>query len=391
MFDQSADTNYVKFHRYAKTYHLPEYVKTAEVANIGLPVPGEFARELPVSSFADPRGKGRFPCHTKAATFVSWLYWLNHKADFPEKIAHLIENGLRAKAAYWNISVDVDQLEKEHAKLHKESETDETDDDFALVESDYGRKTRQYPLRNALEVKAAAAWFSKYRDNFTFPVRQQIAKAILTKAAKFGAAISEHSDWLEKQAGYGFCKPAEVSQFIKDRIVIGSATGELKQQMLKLAEQVETKSSIMLDHDTLSGIAKTVDMFDYAQNIKVGDNRAPRIEDVLFNVTYKEARDFTLHACRTQSGKTYDRRDFEKVSIADLTELFGDEFVSQVTTGLAIDPVKFAEVASTLPRPDAQLLDQMLQDSGIQAIVKQNQADSFADNQFLQELSELYD
>jgi len=68
----------------------------------------------------------------------------------------------------------------------------------------------------------------------------------------------------------------------------------------------------------------------------------------------------------TTSGNLYEKEAFKRLSVEDVEALFGSDFVSQVRTPLGgIDPEKMAEEVATLPRPDAQLLDNLLSENGI--------------------------
>ena len=49
----------------------------------------------------------------------------------------------------------------------------------------------------------------------------------------------------------------------------------------------------------------------------------------------------------------------------DLRALMGSDIADGVALGMDIDPVKLAEVAPTLPLPDAELLEKLLKESGI--------------------------
>ena len=139
--------------------------------------------------------------------------------------------------------------------------------------------------------------------------------------------------------------------------------------MEKLASLVSSKPSAALGPDQLIKLATTVDMFDRETRLvgKYTDN-VPRPEDVIFKLTLKEARAGVNDACATTSGKIYDRTDFERIKVADIQALFGDKMVYEVSNGISVDPEKLAELASTLPRPDAETFDQLMAESGIRPI-----------------------
>ena len=55
-------------------------------------------------------------------------------------------------------------------------------------------------------------------------------------------------------------------------------------------------------------------------------------------------------------------------------EDFDIKIVDEVTTGLQIDINKMAEVAATFPRPEAELLDQLMTDKGLRPLAKEASA-----------------
>ena len=368
--DQTADRNYAELHRFAKLYSFPEFVKNSSTEQLQ-------AADLPVSVYADTRGPYQFPCHTKTATYLSHVWFLEKKAEFAPKIAAFIEGRLEKFAAHWGIQHEISQLKVKNASLNGDDYGDLPDTSFALVwASDDGQKERRYPLRNALEVKAAASWFNEYRDEFSFNDRQTIAQKIASRANHFGAAIGEYHDMLQKQAGRGFCTPEKAANFIRERVK-QAKVGDLgvAQQMLKLADKVQHTDSVVFNTEVVRGVAETVDQFDRLAGIKYSD-KMPRLEDVLFGDTYEACIKMAKEMCSTTTGSVYDTEQFEKLSLTDVRDMFGDDFAHAVSRGLKVDGQKMAEVANTLPRPDAQMLDQLMSDSGAAPIVKRASASS---------------
>ena len=69
--------------------------------------------------------------------------------------------------------------------------------------------------------------------------------------------------------------------------------------------------------------------------------------------------------CAMTSGTVYDKGSLSKLALDDLRSLFGTDFAKEVSTGLDLDVEKLAEVAHTLPRPEAELFDNLCQECGI--------------------------
>ena len=252
------------------------------------------------------------------------------------------------------------------------------DSSFAFVwAGEDGTKERRYPMRNELEVKAAASWFNQYlpeiREQYSFLDRQTVANKILDKAASLHIDLPRYEDTLEKAAGRGWCDPTAAAALIRNRIKVGHRVDSpVSEALEKLAESVEGTASMFMDPASTANLAETIDQFDRTYHVlnKYSES-VPAPEDVFFSATYKEAEEFVKDACTTTTGSVYSTQDFAKLSTSDIRDLFGDELAKEVTTGLKVDPEKLATVASTLPRPDAQLFDRLLSDTGITPIAKE--------------------
>jgi hypothetical protein len=347
---------------------VPEYVKQASQEVL------DSDSSIPTTAFADV-ARRRFPCPTKAATYISWMYFLEKKSEMSVKSAELIESRLHNFAHRWGIANDVMVLQQKHAAATKGVMGDLPDSTFAIVwADDRGRKDRYLPLRNATEVKVAASWFNEHRDEFRFDDRQTIANKILDKAAAFGAGLGESlDDMLEKQAGRGVYVPTEVAEMLENRVrAVQRCPEVVKDRMQKLASQVSSNPVLAIDPATSANLCRTVDTFDRSFGL-VGkySNLVPRPEDVIFKGTLKVAGQFVKNACTLITGSIYEKEQFEKLSLSEVRGLLGDEIVDHVADGLEVDPEKMAEVASTLPRPDAQKLEILMSDVGETPVIKQ--------------------
>lgn len=382
--DQIGDVSHTELHRFNKLYGFPDFVKSAASEELT-------RQQLPISAYADTRGSGQFPCNTKTATYLSWVYFLEKRSELAPKIASFVQNRLEKFADNWGIRPQVQTLQDKHASIYRDTITELPDSAFALVwASDDGKKERHYPLRNALEVKAAAAWFAEHRDGFAFQDRYTIANKILEKAAHFGAHIVEHEELLDRQAGKGLCEPKKVAAAIQNRVRAATIRPELAAGMQKLAAKIVATPQIALDHEALVNVARTVDQFDRIACIKYSE-LCPRVEDVVFAIPFREMRKLADTACTTTTGSIYGREQFEKLSLEEVRGVFGDDIAEAVAYGLKVDPEKMAEMASTLPRPDAQLLDQLMGETGQAPIAKQAAAREvrYTPSQ-LKELAEFY-
>lgn len=367
--DQSNDVNFSELARYARLYPLPDYVKQAELTEI-LPPEEQSAR-----FFADVRTPHQFPIHNKSATVVSTLFFLDKASTLSSATRTAIADRLDKAAEYWGITNAVKAIKTTHELLHKEAEY--PDSSYAIVwRTDNGHKERRYPMRNALETKAAADWFAEYlpqiRQEFNFSDRQTIASKILEKAAEFGAAITEHSELLERCAGRGIGVPSKTAQLIANRVDAAmKVSPDVATEMRKLASVVATKPKAFLDPASLAQLAETVDTFDRTHALLNKYSAAiPAPEDVLFENTFTKVSQTCAESCTLTTGSIYDSDDFAKLSSTDVRDLFGDDIADAVCTGLQLDPVKLAEVAATFPRGDAEMFDALMISKSVQPLSK---------------------
>lgn len=385
ILDQTADAGLRDLYAFSKLYDFPTYVKQASPDQVVAP-----QTELQSTTFADFRNR-QFPCATKAATWVSYLFFLEKKADMHEKNASVIERRLNQFADYHGLAGDVRMLREKHASLHQDDPL--PDSSYMLVwASEDGKKERHYPLVGAPSVKQASEWFEQYRYHYGFEDRRAMATKLLDKIAAFNVPISEETfEMLEKQAGRGTYVPSKAAQHIRNRVKAAfKLEPELQQQMLKLAQAVEDCPGMALMRDECVKLAKTIDDFDQLTHIqgKYSDN-LPSPEDMIFEAPFKQARAFVDSGCTLTTGSIYDRNDFRKLALSDVRDMFGDDLADEVSLGLNVDPVKMAEVAATLPRNEAALFDQLLSDCGVRPIVKQATAIPRFEHRDLQRLAAL--
>jgi hypothetical protein len=368
--DHIADKNGEELVRLSTLHEFPDFVKSANMDQTLTPA------NLAITTYADPVNK-RFPCHNAASTWLSNLFFAEKRASFHPAEVSRVQDRLDHYNQYWRIAGDVANMRSRVQTLHKEAGEELPDESYAWVwrDDETGHKDRRLPLRNAVEVKLAGEWLHKYCDSVPFQDRNVIAKKILIKASSFGASLGEHGEFLEKQAGRGVCDPAEVASMLQDRARLAKRADH-KEQILKLAASVKNSPRLALGPDMLIKLACTVDMIDRGLGIvREYSQKIPRPEDVIFKATFtKAAGEIDAH-CAMTSGTVYDKGSLSKLALDDLGSLFGTDFVKEVSTGLDLDVEKLAEVAHTLPRPEAELFDNLCQECGIAPAMSKGASD----------------
>jgi len=361
--DHVHDVSGRETHRLTALHPAPEFVKSAAVERLN----GDDT--LPRHLYADQHNK-LYPCHTAPATWMSALFFADKQAQFEEKRAERIRARIQQAAEYFGIAGLIGGLEKSAS-----AEDAVSDDDFGVVWVDTnGRKERHWPLRNANEVKFAAAHFKRYRDEFVFEDRNRIATKILEKAAQFNADTSEAEGALELAAGYGMCAAKVASQMLKDRVRLTQRQyGDLASELSKLAEAVDQNPERARDMETRLKLASAVDNFDRSTHLyRLYDaGGLPRPEEVLFAVTEKVARDFLNENVETTTGNVYALDDLEKLAVEDVRAYLGDEFADAVSAGgVYMDRDKLAAIVPTLDRGMATTLDQLMSEKQASVVAR---------------------
>ena len=358
--------------RLSQLYPFPQFVKTADQEHNFAP------QRLAVTAYADPLHR-QFPCHTAASTWLSALFFQEKKAEFHPKDQSKIQERLDHYVDYFRIGAEVNAVRQAWDGMHKTAESQLPDSAFAWVwTGEDGSKDRRLRLTNAMEVKVAAEWLQNYRDRLPFADRNTIAKKILEKAAAYGASLGDHVEFLEKQAGFGTCDQATVITMLKQRGLLAK-NAEMKEMIGKLCEVVEKQASAALHPQRLFELCKTADMIDQTLGI-VGKytETLMRPEDAVFAFTRTKQAASQVQPVTTTTGRVYDREALTKLAVSDLRDLFGQEFLDRVTTGLSLDAEKLAAEVQALPAPDAQLLESLLGDRGIAPLRTKVAADSAA-------------
>lgn len=383
--DQAHDVSGRETHRLTTLYPQPDFVKNAAHDKLS------GAADLPRHLYADQRHK-LYPCHTAPATWMSALFFTDKKAQFDAKEAEAIQSKIHQAAEYFGIRGAVAELEEKMAASAAQDINSLPDSEFAIVwVSDVGGKERHWPLRNAEEVKFAAAHFKTFRDNFVFDDRHVIATKILEKAAQYGADVSGAEGSLELAAGLGACAAKVASDMIKDRVGLTRRQHtQLAGELSKLAEVIDQNPERARTVEMRLKLASAVDNFDRSTNLyRLYDaGGLPRPEEVLFAITEKVARDFLNSNVETTTGNVYALTDLEKLAVEDVREWLGDDFADAVSAGgVYMDRDKLAAIVPTLDRGMAAMLDRLMQEKSAAPVVKSASADNLLSLARLHELA----
>lgn len=367
--DFIGDQGYAETYRLSKKYAFPEYVKQANAQELqdGVNVPEACA--YPITR--------QFPCHTKAATWLSALFFAEKQSEFDEFDRREIGSRIDHYAKIHGIFEDVQRIREQWHANHKTAETRLPDSAFAYVGNDaQGNYVRKLPLVSPRHVKLAAEWLSRHADTQPTIIRRQIATNILEAIHKQAAAVDPSTYVeMEKLAGNGFGDRDEVISMLEVRNLM-VRNPELKEKIASLIDAVKTIPDLLVDQGSMVKLVDTVDMIDRCIKLASYSRMFPRPEDVVFKHSGSQVEKEANTLCRLITGSVYDKTAFTRLKLSDIKELFGDDLHNNVRSGLGIDPEKMAEEAEILPRPHAELLEKLLDEVGVQPSVYTKSAQS---------------
>lgn len=374
--DQIRDTNLVQFYQIYKKYELPDFVKSASCTMVGLDINED---SIDDKFYAYPVKK-LFPCHSPAATWLSYAYFLEKKAEFEPEVADFIESSIKWFGNYYNIDNYLDKLSKLNNKFEKSacSAAPKTDEDYALVYYDAdNNKKRYFPISNRPEIIKSAQHLILHRNLLPFQYRHIAAQKILDRVNEYGVVLkAEENKELLKMAGLGLSSSKECATHIVNRVMLtkpfvkdDTSMKEVHTGLLKIAKSILDNPNVILDYEAKVKLAETLDTFDKTYQITPGSELVPHVEDIFFGITPTDLVKVANATVETITGNIYHLDDVSKVPVLQVKSVLGEDLADSMTNdGLSLAPEKVAEIVPTLPRPDAELFDKLMLQLGIRPV-----------------------
>lgn len=367
--DHTQDLTGKDQHRLTQLYSPPAFVKQANHEQLyGDPT------KLPPHLYAGAT-KRVYPCHTKAATWMSALFFGDKRKNIPQPESEAIQRNLVKMATHFGIVNEINTLWAKMAADALDGLSQLPDDVFALVWDTGDRKERHYPLRNAAEVKMASHWFGNYHQDFTFSDKHTIANKIMVKAAEFGAGI-ENAELIDRCAGFGYCAASDAAAAWEKRAgLVRTRFPDYSDAAVKLAKSIKEATFEARDQGRRVKMAGLMDTFDRQTELyKLYDaGGLERPEEVLFKITEKVASEFLRDHVQTTTGAVYEKMALQKLPINIVRQWMGDD-IADAVGGYEVDMDKLASVLPTLPRPDAEMFEQMARSIGVQVFAREKGA-----------------
>jgi len=369
VLDHTQDLSGSEQHRLTSLYDPPEFVKQASHDQLcGDP------EQLQPHVYANVASRA-YPCHTKAACWMSALFYGDKHRQLAPAVAENTKGRLLKSASYWNIQAEVEALWEKMATDVAQGVAQLPDEDFALVWTGAAGKERHYPLRNGGEVKMASDWFGRFHHEFIFEDKHTIASKILTKAAEYGA-VCDNQELLDRCAGFGYCAAETAAETWEKRAALTSSQApDYSAEALQLASTIRDATFEARDQGKRVKMAILMDQFDRQTGLdKLYDGGGlERPEEALFQITEKVASDFLRDHVQTTTGAVYEKTALDKLDIETVRGWMGDD-VADECGGVLLDTEKLAEILPTLPKPDAEAFEKMTAAAGVPVFAREKAA-----------------
>lgn len=317
-------------------YHDPGYARMASILAV-MPALTDYlehtktasledtVEKLPDGAFADSANRF-FPIHTPKAAALSYAYAKLAQEDgvkIPDSVIGNLKEAIDAYGAPETLFEIVPLTEK-----------------TAAAEDCIFQDTKLYPVRNIAEVKLAEEALHREKTKL-LPVNRAAAFVrLVEKAAEVGAKLRPESHRL---AGLTHTDNAMLRDSLRARAT-ATKVAAVKEAFEDLANAVG-RSKKELDRSTRVKMAEAVEELDGKGDLKkYYDQGLAEPVSTVFNTTKL-----------AEPGISVDGTNIPFTKLMSLhpsfySDVLGDDFLSDLTTGGALDRSKLAEVLPTLPR-----------------------------------------
>jgi len=343
-FDQTTDYSFRELHKFLKKASvIPEYVK-------------EYSDKtdytsLPKEAFADQYNRA-FPKHTKEATYLSNVHFVNKKAELEKKYNKSyiseVSDRLNKSAELFGITEDI--------KAYNQSLNTKEANDYSekvVYEAELnGTNLPLFTYKTAEELKLASEQFAKDYRNIPFEWRKDICESFVSHAKEAG--LEELPDIVCKYAGLFYPSVGEVKNELFARAHY-SKEAVNKDVYAKLAESVEGLESI----EDFMKIAEVCYWMERQEGVYDNVKTAARYGDPvdrIFSLSIEKVAD-ELNSVKL-GNEYYSLNDLQNIKPEIYKQAFGIDVDNN-------DKYSLVEVLPTMPYSDVALFKEL---SGLQPI-----------------------
>jgi len=379
------DPNQQRFYTLERLHGIPDFVKNASALKHR-----EGVDQLPGHVFGDSRRR-KFPCHTKAATWLAQAYFTLCQEGYSKKEAAFIQARIEKAAEHFGISGLVKAFRRNWDRVSGMNKQAADEKDCALVVDYGGRKVKMFPMPNPISVKLAGEYLFANRFRYPYPWRKTAARNILRKANEYderwkkgekiaGADLgalrfgADTREYLEKAAGIGASFPEHVAEKVAQRVMmLGERHKPLKIKLAKVAKTIHAMPVTACTPAVLQKTAAAIDAIDRESGICNHYHHGVELpEEALFQLVAKQAQHIKEGFITLTTGNTYPVEALKHLPLDKIASVMGQELVDAIMAkdGMSVDTEKAAEILPTLPRTDASLLEKVISEAADEELNK---------------------
>lgn len=322
--DPCSDNGFVRLCRLSRIVDFPDFVKQADIDE------QVNTEGIPASSFADIL-KRKFPVHTKAAAYLSYLYYLDQADEMSSIEARRTELGLKKAAGMWSIRGEFELAKRAVAAAREPKAVKRA---YALVADG----VEYLPIDTTSAIMASAREFDENRAGIPYDLRKHAAKQML-KAAYAKGIDHGMPNSIHTAAGCGLTTKAAAEREVLWRVK-KEKNAKMRESLAAAQMLVSNQPEGILSKDVAEKLAKDIATYDETTGLRTRyDKDVPFPEDVLFAFT-KSAADDVMDGLTVIGDEVYNTAD---VSTARLDEVFRNK-----TAGvLDVDYAKLTKLAAS--------------------------------------------
>ncbi len=317
----------------------PAYVKLAQDTD---------ETKIPGSAFADPMSR-LYGIYSKEATYCSAL--LAHQEDPGEEV----KAKLAAAAHLWGIEPDLQAAFEKLASAHRHAGPDElADTDYALVADHGGKRVRKFAAVDPETTFEAAIAFHENRHRYPFSWRKQAATNLLDKASTHGVVLPAYvQTYLLKAAGLAIPTTESLDEAMVQRLNRSAPKDrEAAEKLASVLDCLVNDEPLRGNFEFVSKVLETVDEYDRETKIAAFYGHGLDLPEEILGLNETQLRKIAA-----DNGRLVTLTNGHEVDI----HLISPEILDAVQDGMGkMGHAKLAEVLPTLPKPDADLLVELL-------------------------------
>lgn len=279
-----------------------------------------------------------------------WMHALNYyTTDDPQQKTSI--ETIKKHAKYFGNDKDVEAIATTFNKIASESVNP---DDYVIS----GNGINAYPVRSRAEWEAAYSFLKKNANALPKKFKTKMAAKLLKKADAYLISVQdEHS--LLKYASLGLpLDDSVIAQLYRRSEMLNEPS------LVKLAETIDANPESLTNQEFCDNLVDFIQEVDgkYAEFVPNFYNEfiLPP-DDAVYTVSIKQAADLVNDMVKMKTGTVYSKDQLADITYNDISSLFGESVADDVSSGIAIDVDKLADVLAELPLPDASSFDEFMQ------------------------------